>query len=587
MTCSQTDESTLRKPLRLWPGVVAAVLLIMVRFVIPTFVSGALLFGVIGAAIGALAIVVWWMFFSRALWPERLGAIALMIAALIATRPLLHKSIAGAGMGMLFYIFAVPVLSLTLVAWASATRRFSAGFRGTSMVATILLASGMFTLVRTAGITGEGGSELHWRWSQTPEERLLSQVRDVPIAVSPTSTLAETPKEASASMQPADWPGFRGAHRDGVIHGVQIETDWSKSPPVQMWRRPIGPGWSSFAVDGDHLYTQEQRGEDEIVSCYRVSTGTPVWRHQDALRFWESNGGAGPRATPTISNGRIYAFGATGILNVLDVGNGSVIWSRNVASDANKKVPMWGFSSAPLVVDDVVIVAAAGKLIAYDIANGNPRWFGPDHGGGYSSPHFLTIDGVPQILLLSSAGATSVAPSDGMVLWEHAWPGGAIVQPALTEDGDVLINSLADTGGAGIRRLTIARESGFWTVEERWTSRGLKPYYNDFVIHKGHAYGFDGTILACIDLEDGTRKWKGGRYGAGQLVLLPDQDVLLVLSEEGELVLVTAVPDQFKELARFPAIDGKTWNHPVLVGSILLVRNGEEMAAFRLALAKS
>jgi outer membrane protein assembly factor BamB len=366
---------------------------------------------------------------------------------------------------------------------------------------------------------------------------------------------------------------------------VRIETDWSRSPPVQLWRRPIGPGWSSFAVHGDVLYTQEQRGEDEVVAAYKVTTGEPVWRHRDPVRFWESNGGAGPRATPTLSKGRVYTFGATGILNALDAGIGTVLWSRNVASDSDTKVPGWGFASSPLVVDDVVIVAAGGKLAAYNLATGDPRWFGPAGGMSYSSPHRLNIDGVTQILLLSGTGATSVAPATGTVLWQHAWPGGAIVQPALTADGDVVINSIAMTGGNGTRRIAVARGSDGWSVEERWTSTGLKPYFNDLVVHKGHAFGFDGSILACIDLGDGKRTWKGGRYGNGQLVLLPDQNLLLVLSEEGELALVAATPDQFKEIARFPALDGKTWNHPVLVGDILLVRNGQQMAAFRLSLA--
>jgi hypothetical protein len=168
------------------------------------------------------------------------------------------------------------------------------------------------------------------------------------------------------------------------------------------------------------------------------------------------------------------------------------------------------------------------------------------------------------------------------MLWKYDWPGDGIVQPALIAN-DVLIGSGSGFSGVGIRRLAVARGSGEWKVEERWTSSGLKPYFNDFVVHAGHAFGFDGSILACVDLEDGTRKWKGGRYGQGQLALLPQQDLLLVLGEQGELALVKATPDQFTEVARIQAIEGKTWNHPVITRDVLLVRNSEEMAAFRLA----
>jgi outer membrane protein assembly factor BamB len=382
-----------------------------------------------------------------------------------------------------------------------------------------------------------------------------------------------------------EWPGFRGASRDGVIRGVRIETDWSRSAPVELWRRPIGPGWSSFAVRGDTFYTQEQRGGDEIVAAYSLTTGEPVWRHRDSVRFYESNGGPGPRGTPTLHDGRVYSLGATGIVNALDAASGAVVWSRNAKTDTGAPLPGWGFAASPLVVNDAVIVAASGRLAAYDIATGKPRWTRTTGGGGYSSPHLATIDGVTQVLLLSGGGATSVAPTDGAVLWQHSFqPGTSIVQPALTADG-VLINTADAMGGQGMRRLAVANGPGGWTVEERWTTRGLKPYYNDFVVHNGHAYGFDGTILSCINLEDGERKWKGGRYGAGQMVLLPDQDLLLVLSEEGELALVSATPDKHTEVARFKAIEGKTWNHPVVVGDVLLVRNGEEMAAFRLPLA--
>jgi len=617
MTIAQTDEPTPQKPLRLWPGVVIAIVLILVRYGLPLIAPDAELFSfplaliaIFGGMLGTVAIVVWWLFFSRAPWSERLGALVLMIVAVFATRLIIHESIRGGMMGGLLFVYSVPVLGLALVVWAVATRRLSAGARRASLVAAILLACAPWALLRTAGSLG-AGSEFYWRWTETPEQRLLAQVNDEPKPLPPSPAPAETPKEplaaktedkpaalpeASATAKsapaarvatetPAEWPGFRGPKRDGVTRSVQIKTDWSASPPVEMWRRPIGPGWSSFAVRGDLLYTQEQRGDDEIVGCYKVSTGEAVWRHRDAVRFWESNGGAGPRATPTLHKDRVYAFGATGILNSLDASNGKVVWSRNAATDTGRKVPDWGFASSPLVVDDLVIVALAGTLAAYDLVTGKPRWRGPSYGGSYSSPHRATLDGVVQIVLLGGPGAISVAPADGAVLWEHKWSPGAIVQPALTADGDILVNAITASGGIGTRRLNVSHGSGGWSVEERWTSNGLKPYFNDFVVHKSHAFGFDGNILACIDLEDGKRKWKGGRYGNGQLVLLPDQDLLLVLSEEGELALVGATPDQFRELARFPAIEGKTWNHPVLVGDALLVRNGQEMAAFRLPAA--
>jgi outer membrane protein assembly factor BamB len=383
---------------------------------------------------------------------------------------------------------------------------------------------------------------------------------------------------------------------------VQIKTDWSASPPVELWRRPIGPGWSSFAVHGGRLYTQEQRGKDEIVACYDVNTGKPVWKHSDAARFWESIGGPGPRATPTLSNGRVYALGATGLMNVLDDRTGAVVWSRNAVSDTGAKIPGWGVAGSPLVVGDLVIVAASGNLVAYDLATGNPRWFGPKGGNSYSSPQLVTINGVQQIVLMTSTGATSVALADGKLLWNHSWPSDTrIMQPAVAADGELVISVGDGMGGNGTRRISVKQSQGGsggqggqdgqggssgWTTEERWTSEDLNANFTDFVVHKGHIYGFDWGTLACIDVKDGKRKWKSPKHGYGQVVLLPDQDLLLELSEKGELVLVMASPDQFAELARFPVLEGKTWNHPVLVGDVVLVRNDHEMAALRLHLAQ-
>ncbi|HVS12718.1 MAG TPA: PQQ-binding-like beta-propeller repeat protein [Thermoanaerobaculia bacterium] len=573
---AETDDPIRQAPLRLWPGVVIVALQWLTWLGLPIVAPEAAMFAVLGGLVGGVAIVVWWAFFSRARWSDRLGGVASMLVALAATRPLLHESVATAGMGMMFFLFSVPVLSLAFVVWAAASRGLADRPRRATMVATVVVACGAWTLIRTHGVTGGGDWELDWRWAQTAEERLLSQAGEAPTAPTPAAT---------AGAAGARWPGFRGPGRDAVVRGVRIETDWSASPPVELWRRPVGPGWSSFAVDGDLLYTQEQRGDDEVVSCYQAATGEPVWIHRDAVRFWEAMAGAGPRATPTLSGGRVYAFGATGILNALDAADGDLVWSRNVTADSGAVVPGWGFASSPLVVGDLVVVAASGQLVAYDLATGDLRWAGAAHAESYSSPHLLVRDGIEQVLLLTGAGLIGVAPADGNVLWEHPWPGFHSLQPTLTAQGDLLISSSGAAGGHGTRRLAVTHASAGWSADERWTSIGLKPYFNDLVVHRGHAYGFDGSILAAIDLEDGKRRWKGGRYGNGQLVLLADQDLLLVLSERGELALVAATPDQFLELARIPAIEGKTWNHPAVAGALLLVRNGQEMAAFRLPLA--
>src|SRR5881296_875180 len=297
MTIAQTDKPTPRKPLRLWPGVVAVVLQWLARFGIKAVVPGFKGFALAaqGGLTGAVAIVVWWAFLSRAAWSERLGAI--------------------------------PILCLAFVAWAVASRRLAGGPRRATMVATVVLACGAWTLVRTEGISGDHVATFAWRWTKSPEEKLMAQAGVAQAAPPPAPAAVGTPKErlkaratdeptelppAPASKKPgADWSGFRGPQRDGIIRGVRIDTNWSASPPVELWRRPVGPGWSSFAVRGNFAYTQEQRGDNEVVACYDLTTGQPVWTRRDAARFFESNGGAGPRGTPSLSDGRAYTFGAT------------------------------------------------------------------------------------------------------------------------------------------------------------------------------------------------------------------------------------------------------------------------------------
>jgi len=331
-------------------------------------------------------------------------------------------------------------------------------------------------------------------------------------------------------------------------------------------------------VKGDLIFTQEQRDINEAVTCYRLSNGEPVWVYEYEARFWDSHAGAGPRSTPELDSGRVYTLGATGILSVLDISNGHLIWSRDAASDAKAELPGWGFAGSPLLVDDMVLAAVGGTLVAYDKQSGMVRWTGPDGGKGYSSPQLFNVDGVTQVVLLGGTGATGFEPTTGNVIWKYADPEERIVQPGLTGDGRILLSTRT---GTAIRCLALQRQPDAWSVTEEWTSNRLKPNFNDYVIHKGFAYGFDGMSLSCVDLQDGSRMWKSGNYG-GQILLLADQDLLLVLSEKGELSLIRAQPEGFVELARTPVIEGRTWNHPALTGNILLVRNSREMAAYQL-----
>ena len=368
-------------PLRIWPGVAIVAVVWLSRFGAPLVGVGAateFLVRVLGGLAGGAAVAAWWLAFSGAPWSERLGIVGLLIAALATTWLVGDQSIV---VWILWY--GGPVLGLALVGSLVATRRLNPRRRRAAMAAAILSTCGAATLVKIDGVTGNGVAQFTWRWTDTAEDRLLARAEPEPPPVvvpavppGPPAPESEAPQPASravseaseptatksatepATGKPADWPGFRGADRSGVIRGVSIDTDWSSVPPAELWRRNVGPGWSSFAISGDLLYTQEQRGSEEIVSAYRVSTGVPVWRHADAVRFEEGMGGPGPRATPTLAANRVFTFGATGLLNALDAANGKLLWSRNTATDLEAATPMWGFAASPLVADDLVIIAA-------------------------------------------------------------------------------------------------------------------------------------------------------------------------------------------------------------------------------------
>ena len=460
-------------------------------------------------------------------------------------------------------------MCLAFIAWAYLTRYQSKGIQRLTMAATIFLPVGFWVFLRTDGMDADTHQMIAWRWAKSPEEKLLAHT---------DNKMKSLPADSALMASKPEWTGFRGVNRDDVVHGVRIGTDWNKTPPVEMWRRPVGPGCSSFAVHGPFLYTQEQRGESEMVTCYEINTGEMVWKHGDNVRFWDSHAGAGPRSTPTLYNGRVFTMGATGILNVLDAYTGSLIWECDAAAAAGVKVLTWGFTGSPLVVDNTVIVSLSGALAGYDATTGKLIWSVADGGNSYSSPQLVTIEGVTQVIFMSKAGALSVDPQSGKQLWNYSWPiSDRIVQPAVIEGGDLLIPGIASE----VRRINVSHVAEVWQIKETWSSQAMKLYFNDVIVSKGYAYGFDGAVITCLDLNNGARKWRGAPY-RGFTILLADQDLLLVLTEKGDLALVEAKPDRFRELGKIKALNARTWNVPAMAGNIVVVRNSSEMVAYRL-----
>jgi outer membrane protein assembly factor BamB len=298
-------------------------------------------------------------------------------------------------------------------------------------------------------------------------------------------------------------------------------------------------------------------------------------------------GGPGPRATPTLANGTLYVTGSTGTFLRLNPVTGEILWKKDLTQVAESKVPMWGFSCSPLVFGPLVVVNGgdSGKkgLLAFDAASGELRWSAPCPINSYSSPQLNNLLGEDSVLMPTSFGLEMLDPANGKTRLDYEWkiPQYRALQPHVVGSDTVLL----PTGmNMGTRALRLKKSNGQYTAEELWTSRALKPDFVDLVSYGGHAYGNDGGMLTCIDLQTGERKWKGGRYGKGQILLLENSALLLILSEQGQLVLVAADPTEHHELASFQALTGKTWNHPVMVGDRLYVRNSQEAAAYKIEL---
>jgi len=474
-------------------------------------------------------------------------------------------------------LIVAPTLMLE-TAWLSVWILFLSRMRWlvrlACFAALALVLAGAACSVRIAGVSGDTLPQLTWRWAREPGDLPLPATGRTPAA---GDTIAETA---------GDYPQFLGPTRDGIVRGLRLARDWVSRPPQPLWRQPIGAGWSGFAVVGDHAVTQEQRGDEELVTCYDLRTGEVHWSHSDRERFDNPLGGLGPRATPAISAGRVFALGATGRLNAIDLATGELLWSTNVVEDASAVVPTYGVSASPLILGGEVVVSPGGSggnsLVAYDCVSGERRWSGGDGSPAYSSPLLATLAGVEQILVLNGDELSSHDPLDGSVLWHHPWPGQTerVSQPVVVSEESVFLSTGYGVGGKLFR--VKADEAGGLGVELIWESLGLKAKFTNVVHRDGFLYGLDDGILVCLDVGDGKRRWKAGRYGHGQIVLAGE--LIVILAENGEVALVEARPDSHVEVGRFPAIEGKSWAHPALAGRYLVVRNDREAACYELPL---
>ncbi len=413
-------------------------------------------------------------------------------------------------------------------------------------------------------------------------ESKLAPDDELELAMELETSLTEDP-EAEA-FRP-EWPDFRGPYRDGVIRESGIRRDWPSLGLPRLWEQPIGGGYASFVVAGGVAFTIEQRRQQEVVTAYELDTGRELWAHAWDAEFREAMGGDGPRATPTWHDGRLYALGATGLLACLDAASGEEIWSLNVLQDNGAGNLPWGMAASPLIVEEKVIVLPGGpagrSVVAYDRMTGDRIWSALDDRQAYVSPMLVTLAGQRQILVVSSTRAMGLDPADGRLLWDFPWPtqhGINISQPIVLDENRLFLSAGYGHGAAAVE-VSGSREDGF-QARELWSNLSMKNKFNSSVLHEGFVYGLDEGILACVDPETGERKWKGGRYGYGQILLADDR--VIILTETGDLVLVEATPEAHREVARFSAISGKTWNYPAVADGRLLVRNAIQMASFDL-----
>ena len=378
-----------------------------------------------------------------------------------------------------------------------------------------------------------------------------------------------------------DWPQFRGPGRDGLSAETGLLRAWPAAGPRVIWRRPLGDGFSGIAIVEGRLYTMMAEGDSELAACIDPDTGKEVWRATLGPKFVEQFGD-GPRATPTVVGGLVVALSSRGKLFALKAEDGSKVWEVDLVAAFGSKVPTWGFSGSPLVDGDLVIVeggGAEGKAFqALDKRTGQTKWTSQNGGAGYASGIAVTIGGVRQMIFSRSGGEVVSLLPTGELSWKHAWKPGGIAMPLFVPPNRIFASTVDDAGSI---LLEVGTESGKVSAREVWSSRAMKNHFSSSVLVGDHIYGFDNATLKCMTAATGEQRWVQRGFGKGTLIAA--DGLLIVLGDQGALVLVEATPEGYREKGRFQALTGKAWTAPSLSGGRLYLRDQDEIVSLDLS----
>lgn len=381
------------------------------------------------------------------------------------------------------------------------------------------------------------------------------------------SLVGALPTSTAEDSQEYSWPQWRGPERTGVSAEKGWTAEFPKGGPEELWQTSLGVGCSSLAVQGNHVYTLGNKDDVDTVYCLDTETGKSVWEYSYDCPAAADNFEGGPCSTPTVSGDCVYTFSRNGHLFCFDAEKGSVLWSKSATEEWGAAKPTWGFSSSPLVKEELLFLLA-DSAVALDKSTGDIRWKSEALGGGYSSPFLYELEGTEYLAAFSTVGLVVLETESGKELFRYPWKTSydANVATPIVSGNTLFISSGYNKGCA---LLKIEGDNASVVYE----NREMRNAFNSSVLWEGHLYGFDEVTLKCMEMQTGQEKWQQKKLGRGSLMIADGK--LIVMSEKGELVVAEAAPTQFKEISRAQVLGGKCWVVPVLCNGRLYCRNNK------------